>query len=418
MEATGNISYGDLYARWERGNWSATDVDLSVDRRQWQEELRPERRRAILWSCSLFLHGERVVADTLGPFIDAAPLSEQKHFLATQQADEARHTVFFARFMQEVVGTADEALDATFAATRNELTWGFKRLFGRLERLATELRNDPTLERLAEGVTLYHLLIEASLAQPGQRMLEEHLARTQMLPGLACGLERIAADEQRHIGFGVKLIADLVTERPSCQQAIERMLREALPWVVSVSVPPMWDETYFTDLGTTLLDQYEEAQRSFEARLRAAGVSPDALHGAVPWSYAMTPRKRAERTLLLLRANMLGEKKGAPARDAEAIGVLFDTMRLAIDHRHAPARPVAVQWDFTDLTPWHLHIENGTSRVESGSTANPHLTLRCCFEDWVEIFARRLDVRRAMLTGRLRARGSIPVLLRMQRMFG
>ena len=31
------ISYEDLYARWERGNWSATAIDFSEDRRQWEE---------------------------------------------------------------------------------------------------------------------------------------------------------------------------------------------------------------------------------------------------------------------------------------------------------------------------------------------------------------------------------------------
>ena len=51
----------------------------------------------------MFLHGEDSVADNLSPYIDAAPLEEQKYFLATQQVDEARHAVFFARFMREVL---------------------------------------------------------------------------------------------------------------------------------------------------------------------------------------------------------------------------------------------------------------------------------------------------------------------------
>ncbi len=44
------------------------------------------------------------MADNLSPFIDAAPREEQKYFLATQQVDEARHAVLFARFMMEVAG--------------------------------------------------------------------------------------------------------------------------------------------------------------------------------------------------------------------------------------------------------------------------------------------------------------------------
>ena len=55
----------------------------------------------------MFFHGEDAVADDLAPFIDAAPLEEQKYFLATQQVDEARHSVFFHRFMHEVVERGD-----------------------------------------------------------------------------------------------------------------------------------------------------------------------------------------------------------------------------------------------------------------------------------------------------------------------
>ena len=43
------------------------------------------------------------MADNLSPFIDAAPREEQKYFLTTQQVDEARHAIFFKRFMHEVV---------------------------------------------------------------------------------------------------------------------------------------------------------------------------------------------------------------------------------------------------------------------------------------------------------------------------
>ena len=127
-----NISYQDLYARWERGNWRATEIDFSVDREQWQSQFSDLEREAALWNYSLFFWGEDAVADGLSPYIDAAPLEEQKYFLATQQVDEARHAVFFKRFMEEVVGiggTTGEALDAI----KPQLTWGFMKVFDRLE---------------------------------------------------------------------------------------------------------------------------------------------------------------------------------------------------------------------------------------------------------------------------------------------
>src|SRR6516162_1069375 len=92
------ISYEDLYARWERGNWSATELDFSEDARQWRENFSEFERQAALWNYCLFFWGEDAVADNLSPYIDAAPHVEQKYFLATQQVDEARHAVFFKRF--------------------------------------------------------------------------------------------------------------------------------------------------------------------------------------------------------------------------------------------------------------------------------------------------------------------------------
>src|SRR4051794_14921160 len=47
--ATDQIDYADLYARWERGNWSATDIDFTQDRIDWREKFTDEQRRGALW---------------------------------------------------------------------------------------------------------------------------------------------------------------------------------------------------------------------------------------------------------------------------------------------------------------------------------------------------------------------------------
>src|ERR1700710_2868390 len=115
--ATDAISYEDLYARWERGNWQATAIDFTQDAIDWREKLTEEQRTSALWLYTLFFHGEDSVADNLSPYIDAAPGEEQAYFLTTQQVDEARHAVFFHRFMQEVVGVGDGSTGAALRAT-------------------------------------------------------------------------------------------------------------------------------------------------------------------------------------------------------------------------------------------------------------------------------------------------------------
>ena len=234
------VSYEDLYARWEAGNWRATGIDLSVDRDQWENTFTEFERRAALWTYSMFFHGEDAVADNLSPYIDAAPREEQKYFLATQQADEARHAVLFGRFMREVAGHGQD-MDSSLEATRPGLTWGFRKVFERLDRMADELRRDRSRTKLAQAIALYHLVIEAELAQPGQHFIDESLTRRDLLPGFREGIRNVSRDEQRHIAFGVKMIADLIREDPDCVAAIEELLREVLPFTSAVFVPPDWD---------------------------------------------------------------------------------------------------------------------------------------------------------------------------------
>src|SRR5918997_6479377 len=181
--AMDKISYADLYARWERGNWQATAIDFSADREQWHDRFSELERQAALWNYSLFFHGEDAVADDLAPFLDAAPREEQKYFLATQQVDEARHSVFFKRFMHEVAGLGDGTTAAGLEATRPKLTWGFVKTFELLDEITGRLRKDRSRVALARAVFMYHFLVEATLAQPGQHFIQSYLEQRDILPG-------------------------------------------------------------------------------------------------------------------------------------------------------------------------------------------------------------------------------------------
>src|SRR6478609_5191258 len=235
------ISYEDLYARWERGNWRATELDFTEDARQWREDFTEFERQAAVWNYCLFFWGEDAVADNLSPYIDAAPLEEQKYFLATQQVDEARHAVFFKRFMYEVCGVGDGSMSSGLSAIKPQLTPGFRKIFDRLDRMADELRADRSRCQLAAAVTLYHIIIEASLAQPGQHFICSYLEERDQLPAFCEGMQNISTDEQRHIGFGVKLLSDLKREDPiGVHRAVARILREVTRVTAQVLMPPGW----------------------------------------------------------------------------------------------------------------------------------------------------------------------------------
>ena len=181
----------------------------------------------------MFYYGEDRVADTLAPYVTAAPTEEMSYFLATQQVDEVRHSVFFHRFFKDVIGAGD-TVGSTLAYTEPQLGWGYRNVFGRLDRMGEELRKDKSLPKFAQAIALYHMVVEATLAQPGQHFIEDFFAKAGTMPGFSAGMERVSRDEQRHIGFGVKVLSELLApSHPAseeCRAAVVELLREVLPY--------------------------------------------------------------------------------------------------------------------------------------------------------------------------------------------
>jgi len=417
---TDAISYSDLYARWERGNWRATELDFSEDARQWREEFTEFERQAALWNYCLFFWGEDAVADNLSPYIDAAPLEEQKYFLTTQQVDEARHAVFFKRFMHEVCGVGDGSMSGGLQAIKPQLTPGFRRIFDRLDRMAEELRADRSRSNLAAAVALYHIVIEASLAQPGQHFICSYLEEREQLPAFREGMENIAADEQRHIGFGVKLLSDLKREDPvGVPKAVARLLREVMRFTAQVLMPPGWDERYVSVFNATFDSVGLEGVTSLTTKLRSAGMPIESLPGPPLFPADLSPLEVEQRGRALAKAGIIGVREEPSARDAETLTLLFDTIRRQVNPEHGLKRPVTFQWEFTDpdVPTWHLTVNNGSSKVAEGEAAHPDLRLRLAYQDWADIVGERLDPLRAVARGRLKARGNPLALRKLAKVF-
>jgi hypothetical protein len=412
---TDSITYADLYARWERGNWSAMELDFTEDARQWREDFTEFERTAALWNYSLFFWGEDVVADTLSPYIDAAPLEEQKYFLATQQVDEARHAMFFKRFVHEVCGLGDGSMASSLNAIKPQLTPGLGKIFSRLEVMADELRADRSAAKLAAAVTLYHVVVEASLAQPGQHMICTYLEQRNRLPAFRQGMANITVDEQRHIGFGVKLLSDLNREDPvGVPKAVAGILRDVTRYTAQVLMPPGWDERYITVFGATYDEVGVEGLTSMTTKLRSAGLPIETLPGPPLLPAGLSPLEVSQRGRTLAQAGVLGVREGPTMRDPETLALLFDTIRRQVNPEHGLKRPTTFQWEFTDpdIPAWHMTVNNGSSAVEQGEALSPDLRLRVAYQDWVDIVGQRLDPLRAMATGRLRPRGN-PLALRL-----
>ena len=267
-------SYMDLYRRWEAQQWAVADLDFTLDRKDWEEATDLEKK-ATLWSHRLFFNGEERVTATLAPFVWAAPTPEIEIFLSTQMVDEARHTVFFQRWWHEVVGTEAKDLAHLLAEIRPDANEGYNTLFyDRLPATAQRLASNPRdFDAFVEGVTLYHIVIEATIALTGQRFELESMREQGLTErGFYRGFTAIARDESRHVNFGIKLLQEAVRQDPErFAPLIQKTLVESLPLISGTLDPP--DPAYITEFGYTDSEILQYAFDSLNKRLRAIGIN-------------------------------------------------------------------------------------------------------------------------------------------------
>ena len=417
-----NITYEDLYHRWEQGNWSAYDLDFSQDRKGW-EALTDIQRRSAMWIYSMFYYGEDRVADTLAPYVTAAPTEEQSYFLATQQVDEVRHSIFFHRFFKEVIGVGGDSVQQTLSSTLPQLNWGYRGVFDRLDRMAEELRKDRSLPKYAQAITLYHLIVEGSLAQPGQHFIEDFFASEDTMPGFSAGMENVSRDEQRHIGFGVKVLSELLDERaPGAEEnraAVIELLRETLPYGPAVFTPPNMDREYTECFGFTLEDIFAFGLKLIRQRWRTIGFPTEEMPpGVFPFPPEDSEDEVAKRQVRLMMAGVIGSPEGPPPDSSPEIQRLyFDLISRVADPAAANGSPFVLQWRFSDAEPWHLVLDNGSTRAEPGEAPSPNVVIESTWADWVASGKPDANQLKMMLQRRIRPRGKVRDIARLRKVF-
>jgi len=267
-------SYMDLYRRWETQQWAVSDLDFTVDREHWLQSSDFERE-VTLWGRRLFFNGEERVTATLAPFVWAAPKPEIELFLSTQMVDEARHTIFFDRWWREVVGTDAPDMETLLREVRPDVNEGYDTLFyDRLPGTAQRLASNPRdVDAFIEGITIYHIVVEATLALTGQRFELESMRELELTHhGFYQGFTAVARDESRHVNFGVKVLQEAVREDPErFAPLIQRTLVECLPLISGTIEPP--DPRYYSEYGRSEEELLEFAMNSLNKRLRAIGIN-------------------------------------------------------------------------------------------------------------------------------------------------
>jgi ribonucleoside-diphosphate reductase beta chain len=267
----------ELYRLWERQNWASHQISLDRDREDWRS-MDESERDAMLWGLSAFFVGEERVTHEFSGLVMAAEDKHEEAFLLTQQVDEARHAQHFNRLYEEVFDY-DGSFEDRLARAREDLNDDYVKLFdGHLYDAHRALLDDPTsVEAKVNFITIYHMVIEGTLALTGQRFQTDRIERRGILPGHLEAFKRIAQDEHRHVAYGTWFLQQK-TRDPELAKRVQEKLAEALPAAAGVLVPPgyrLGDEYEY--LGYSSQEMNEYAFTALSRRLKVIGIGLPAV---------------------------------------------------------------------------------------------------------------------------------------------
>jgi ribonucleoside-diphosphate reductase beta chain len=267
-----------LYRRWEESQWNPFAIDLSRDAAQWPG-LDSEVRELLLFVLSSLMVAEERITTKFSGLVGAHGSEEEATFLSTQQVDEARHMQFYARFQDEVV--ADPGLIADHVGRgRERVSDAFRRIFDEaLVHAHEQLVAAPAdLASKVRFVTIYHLVLEATLGLTTFKFATDFLVREALLPGFVDGYSKIHHDETRHIGYGVWFLRETVRANAETADVVRETLHDLLP-AIADSLRPPGDGGAAGVLGVTEEDLRTFALEGMTRRLQIVGVPIETLFG-------------------------------------------------------------------------------------------------------------------------------------------
>jgi len=268
-----------LYHEAKRlGAWDPRSLDLRRDIEEWARFSVVERD-VLLRLTVLFQAAEESMTRDLLPLVMAVVREErleEQLFLTTFLADEAKHTEFFRRVLDEVCRQSGDL--------QRYQTPSFRRLFGeRLPDAMHRLLADPSPAAQAEALVTYSLVGEGVLGDAGYHLFSTALARGDSMPGFREGLKHSQADEDRHMAYGLFLLSRLVAEAPEVWSAVSRQMEELLPLTLGI-VSEFFEAYDAMPFGLSLDDTVQDAIARFAGRwaaLEGAREQGQALAGAV-----------------------------------------------------------------------------------------------------------------------------------------
>lgn len=205
------------------GIWNPSDIDFSQDVRDWQR-LNEDERDLLLRLTALFQAGEEAVTLDILPLLHTIAREgriEEELFLTSFLWEEAKHTDFFRRFLDEVARVDD---DLSRYHSANYRTIVYEALPRAMNRLLTD--SSPLAQ--AEAALTYNMIVEGVLAETGYHAYFTMLERNDLLPGTRRGIRLLKQDESRHIAYGVFLLSRLIAADDRVWQHIETQMGDLI----------------------------------------------------------------------------------------------------------------------------------------------------------------------------------------------
>jgi len=238
------------------------------------------------------------------------------------------------------------------------------------------------------------------------------------MPGFSEGMQHVSRDEQRHIGFGVKALSEIVPQSDECKAAIVELLREVNKYSMGVFCPPDYDRAYSQCWGFELEDIYAFGLKLVRQRWKTIGFPLEEMPADVwPIDHSMSPEDIASRQIKLLLAGVTGGPTDNPDGSQEVQEIFFDVMARSANKKGAGNGPFTVQWRFTDAAPWHLVVNNGSTHASAGQAAHPDVTLSTDWGEWVSIAMNDANPLKSIAGRRLRPKGSPRALNTFRKVF-
>jgi ribonucleoside-diphosphate reductase beta chain len=266
-----------LYEKAKKlGIWNPSDLDFSKDRLDWAG-LSDDEKDLIWRLTGMFVSGEEAVTLDLLPLIAVIASEgriEEEMYLTTFLFEEAKHTDFFRRFIDEVAGAP---LDLSRYHTQNYRFIFYEALPAAL----MALRDDPSPAAQIRASATYNMIVEGVLAETGYQAFFSMLERNDLLPGLRKGIGLLKQDESRHIAYGVYLLSRLVSEHPELWDELQNQMSSLLPATIAIigDTFAAYEVTPFglveDDFINYAMDQYSRRSERLE---KARGASLDEIN--------------------------------------------------------------------------------------------------------------------------------------------